>query len=505
VRRFVLVAAVALLALFPPDAGGHARARPHHIPPAPLLFGPSVRLSDPSRYPADDPQYARQALPDAEPSVAVAPDGTVWVAALHEQHGTALWRGRVGTTTPSFVGLPDGGVGGNDVALALGAGPPISPTTPITPITPITGVSVGVPITGTLPVGNPIAPPTLYVAALAAITPPLTASRIALTSCPRSDVAHAFRACAYYPHLVYGQRDRPWLAAYGRATVYLSYLTRGDDQLSGHVTIRRSDDAGVTWQAAGDPVAALPPVHGWSGNLAVDQRDGTVYEVFVTETPGQENGGAGGISDHFNRIVVARSRDGGATWRDTPVYQGGSDEDDANMWPGLAIDAAGRLYAAWSDRRRVLLSSSMDGGTTWSPARRVGAAVTGVGAGANVLPSIATGAAGRVALAWYGADTWDNLSPRARWRVYAATSSDGGVAFGATAATDVVHQGPICTKGDACPDLQRQLLDNLGLAFDPRTNRAVIAYGRSTAFGDYRACRRAANCPQTYYVEQVAP
>ncbi len=490
-RRLVLVAAVALLALIPLGAAGHARARPQRIPAVPLLFGPSVRLSDPSRYPADDPQYARQALPDAEPSVAVAPNGTVWVAALHERHGTALWRGRVGTTPPAFVGLPNGGAGGNDVALALGANPPISPTIPITPIT------------GTLPVGNPIEPPTLYVAALTPITQPVAASRVAMTSCPRSDIAHAFRACARYPHLVYGRRDRPWLATYGRATVYLSYLTRGDDQLSGHVTVRRSDDAGMTWHVVGNPVAALPPVHGWSGNLAVDPRDGTVYEVFVTETPGQMNG-AGNISDHFNRIVVARSRDGGATWRDTLVYQGGSGEDDANMWPGLAIDAAGTLYAAWSDRRRVLLSSSTDSGTTWTTARRV-AAATAIGARASVLPSVTAGAAGHVALAWYGADSWDNLSPRARWRVYAATSSDGGGAFSATAVTDIVHQGPICTKGDACPDLQRQLLDNLGLALDPRTNRAVIAYGRSIKFGDDRACRRAANCPQTYYVEQLAP
>ncbi len=511
--RLVRVATVTLLALIPLGAAGHTRARPHHIPVVPLLFGPSVRLSDPSRYPADDPQYARQALPGAEPSVAVAADGTVWVAALHEQHGTALWRGRVGTKAPAFVGLPDGGVGGNDVALALGANPPISPTRPFTPMTPITGTGVGAPITGTLPVSSLMAPPTLYVAALTSITQPVAASRVVMTACPRSDIAHAFRACALYPHLVYGRRDRPWLATYGRATVYLSYLTRGDDQLSGHVTVRRSDDAGVTWQAVGDPVAALPPVHGWSGNLAVhgwsgnlavDPRDGTVYEVFVTETPGQMNGGADDISNHFNRIVVARSHDGGATWRDTLVYQGGSGEDDANMWPGLAIDAAGRLYAAWSDRRRVLLSSSTDGGTIWSPARRI-AAVTAIGARASVLPSITAGAAGHVALAWYGADTWDSLSPRARWRVYAATSSDGGAAFSATVVTDVVHQGPICTKGDACPDLQRQLLDNLGLALDPRTNRAVIAYGCSIEFGDYRACRRAANCPQTYYVEQVAP
>jgi len=54
-RRLVLIAAITLLALIPPGAASHAWARPQRIPTVPLLFGPSVRLSDPSRYPADDP------------------------------------------------------------------------------------------------------------------------------------------------------------------------------------------------------------------------------------------------------------------------------------------------------------------------------------------------------------------------------------------------------------------------------------------------------------------
>jgi len=494
-RRFACAFTLALLALAPPDTTGHTQAYPDGTSASQPVFGPSVRLRDPSRYPADDRQYARQPLPDAEPSVAVAPDGAVWVATLHERHGTALWRGHIGQAPPAFVGQPDAGIGGGDVALALGVDRSISggATIPLTSTTGITGITI------------PRAPASLYVAALAPIGTPATAWRIAATSCPRGEIARAFRACVFYPHLAYGRRDRPWLATYGRSTVYLSYLTRGDDLLSGHVTVRRSDDGGATWHSGGDPVAGITaeapaPVHGWSGNLAVDGRDGTVYEIFVAGTPGQEDG------DRFNRLVLARSRDGGATWRDLPVYQGRAGEDDANMWPGLAVDAAGRLYAAWSDRRGVLLSSSPDGGETWSPAQRVDTSIAG-GAGlrSNVLPSVAAGPAGRVALAWYGADARDNLSPAARWRVYAATSSDGGATFGGAAATDVAHEGPICAKGDACDELQRQLLDNLGLALDPRTGRAVIAYGRSVEFGDYRACRRAANCPQTYYVEQVAP
>src|SRR5205085_2911983 len=116
----------------------------------------------------------------------------------------------------------------------------------------------------------------------------------------------------------YGQRDRPWLAAHGRSTVYLSYVRRDENVLSGHMTVQRSDDGGRTWNPVGDPIAGLAanasgPLHGWPGNVLVDQ-SGTVYEVFVTEGPSQPG------TDRFNRIVVASSRDGGATWRDVIVY-----------------------------------------------------------------------------------------------------------------------------------------------------------------------------------------
>lgn len=458
----LLIAAAVVLALVPLAVQASATAQPVSIP----VFGPSVHLIDPSPYPASDPQYPRQPLPDAEPSVAVAPDGTVWVAAIHMKYGTALWRGRFGVAPPAFAGMPDHGIGGADVALALGAG----------------------------------TPSTLYTASLVPITTPVTAFRIAATACPGGVVGFDFQACSYEPHLAYGRRDRPWLATYGRSTVYLSYLTRGENELSGHMTVRRSDDGGRTWRQLGDPVAGLggtdtDPVHGWPGPLAVDARSGAVYEAFVTDMPATPS------SDRFNRIVVAISHDSGATWRDSIAYQGGPHEDDGNMWPGLAIDAAGRLYAAWSDRLGVYLTCSANGGVTWTPPRRVDAPSALLQT--SVLPWVAAGAPGHVALAWYGTSAPGNLGARTPWRVWYAESFDGGRTFGTTPVTGVIHRGPICTKGDECPWVQRQMLDNFGLALDPHTGRAAIAYSRSIEFGDYLGCRRAANCPQTYYVEET--
>jgi hypothetical protein len=465
-RRLALTTAAAFLALAPVGARPPIQ-RGHVAGLTQPIFGPSVHLLDPSLYPASDTHYARQPLPDDEPYVVIAPDGTVWVAALHMHYGTALWRGRFGASVPAFVGMPDHGLGGFDVALALGAGTPAN----------------------------------LYVASLVPMTAPVVATRVAATACPGGVVDADFQGCTFYPHLAYGQRDRPWLAAYGPSTVYLSYVRRDENVLSGHMTVQRSDNGGRTWYPVGDPVAALAatapgPLHGWPGNLVVDRR-GVVYEAFVTEGVGQPS------ADRFNRIVVASSRDGGWTWRDVTVYQGGAQEDDGNMWPGLAVDAAGSLYAAWSDGHGVYLARSDDGDATWTPARRVDDSSPLLRT--SVMPWVAAGAAGRAALAWYGTTASGNLSANARWRVWYAESSDGGRTFAQAAATGIVHRGPICTKGDECPWVQRQLLDNLGLALDPRTGRAAIVYARSIDFGDYRACRRAANCPQTYYVEESAP
>ena len=464
-RRLVCTTA-ALLALAPVSARPHGQGVDHGVGVTHPIFGPSVHLLDPSLYPPSDQHYALQPLPDAEPSIAIAPDGTVWVAAIHMHNGTALWRGRFGQARPAFVGMPDHGLGGFDVALAVGVGTPAN----------------------------------LYIASLLPLTAPVVASHVAATTCPAGVVDAGFRGCAFYPHLAFGQRDRPWLAAYGRSTVYLSYMRRDENVLSGHVTVQRSDDGGHTWHPVGDPIADLAaatstPVHGWAGNLVVDGH-GAVYKVFVTDRPGQPS------DDRFNRIVVAASHDSGLTWRAVTVYQGGAQEDDGNMWPGLAVDAAGSLYAAWSDRRDVYLARSDDGGATWTAPRRVDTPSPLLRI--SVLPALTTGAAGHVALAWYGTAAAGNLAAAARWRVWFAESYDGGRTFVQVPTTETVHRGPVCTKGDRCPWVQRQLLDDFGLALDPRTGRAAIAYSRSVEFGDYKGCRRAANCPQTYYVEERA-
>ncbi len=458
-------------------------------------FGPGVHLRDPLRYAANDPRYARQPLPDDEPAVAIAPDGTVWVAALHLHHGTALWRGRFAARTPLFVGQPDHGIGGDDIALAVARPPGAAVTSlPRQALTTADAADAAdaatAATTASATARVPVAPANLYLASMVA-----GSGAIAATACPGGAVAGNFAACRFYPALDAAPHDRPWLASDGRATLYLSY-TRQTALLTGGVTVRRSTDGGATWTQAGSPTAAVATgTRGWAGNLAVDPHRGALYQILEMTAPGHDDG-------PFNRMVVATSHDGGATWRDVTVYQGSPDADDANMWPALAVDADGHIYAAWSDGHHVLMSSSSDGAAAWSAAARVDTPADGLRT--SVLPALAAGAAGQVVLAWYGSTAADRLSTAAAWRVVFAASRDGGRRFAQTFATGVIHRGPVCTKGASCPYTQRQLLDLLGVALDPRSGRAAIVYARSTDFGDYRACRAAANCPQVYYVEQMA-
>jgi hypothetical protein len=106
-------------------------------------------------------------------------------------------------------------------------------------------------------------------------------------------------------------------------------------------------------------------------------------------------------------------------------------------FPGLALDAAsdgfaGRAYAVWvegADERdqsdlRVLLSSSDDGGGSWSPPVRVHRHTVPT---RRTLPSVAVRGDGVVAVSWADAR---HASDRADCvDLYAAVSTDGGASF----------------------------------------------------------------------------
>lgn len=182
------------------------------------------------------------------------------------------------------------------------------------------------------------------------------------------------------------------------------------------------------------------------------------------------------------QYLVAVSRDGGSSFS---YHRVALDPTGATLvWAAtVATDARGTVYFAWSDQRNSYLNVSHDGGVTWS--RRLQLNPRGTAA---VYPTVAAGGAGRVDVAWYGTNRAGNANdtkamgkPNARhsasWTVQLARSTDGGRHFTLRTVTRTIHRGELCTNGGGCSDTDsRNLLDDFGLAINPRTGLDSIAY-----------------------------
>ena len=146
---------------------------------------------------------------------------------------------------------------------------------------------------------------------------------------------------------------------------------------------------------------------------------------------------------HPSKVIVQSSSDDGKTWtaaHDIALALTVSKAKDPStgrqirtgtVVPSFALDrASGTLYAVWQDARftsktvdQIVLSSSRDGGKTWTPATRVSRARHQA-----FVPTVAVSQGGVVGVAYFE-------TPRARTRQHApvqywlALSSDGGRTF----------------------------------------------------------------------------
>jgi hypothetical protein len=167
------------------------------------------------------------------------------------------------------------------------------------------------------------------------------------------------------------------------------------------------------------------------------------------------------------RVIIGHVNPGqrtGITFRNvfTPASPGGGPAGD--LFPALATDAGGNVYAAWIDEtdHNVYYSSSTDQGNTWTAPIRVnaGAAVTSVFLWAHA------GAKGSLALAWLGTDQVGSPDDFPNWAVdpQGATAVKWfgyvGVITKATTKGPTIaiqpftekpmHYGQVCTGGIGC-------------------------------------------------------
>lgn len=292
--------------------------------------------------------------------------------------------------------------------------------------------------------------------------------------------------------------DRMWIDAFDDANhVYLEYHDFGT---TSQIFEQRSNDGGETYNnAEGAAVSATlepsvgPPSGNITGRPAVDHSScssrGNVYQLFAGPDSATDN--ANNSSAFFNDIYVAV--DSGPsltspllTFNDYKVFSCGAGSTCptgaglGNLFPVIAVDSLGYVYAAWSDNSTIYYAFSVTHGTTWSKAVALNQGAT-VGK-SNLFPWIAADANGHVAVVWYGADQAGNsntLPAATSWNVYVAESVNGHAVtptFTQAVASDhVIHHGSVSTGG-FLGSSDRSLLDFFQDSIDPTNHLVNITY-----------------------------
>ncbi len=163
-----------------------------------------------------------------------------------------------------------------------------------------------------------------------------------------------------------------------------------------------------------------------------------------------------------------------------PASPGGGPVGD--IFPGVAVDRAGNLYATWVDEtdHNVYFAVSADQGATWGPALQV----NGNEANSNVFPWVQAGEEGQIVVTWLGSTShldsdnmpsWYNDRNAAAafpWFGYVALIRDAHTAtpeFFQQRFTDKpMHYGEICNSGLACSTSggDRTMADFFAVALD---------------------------------------
>ncbi len=166
------------------------------------------------------------------------------------------------------------------------------------------------------------------------------------------------------------------------------------------IMVSVSRDCGVTWSR---PIKINKTYNRNQGTaIAIDPRTGTVYVAWRTFA--EENG-----------IVLAKSTNGGLTFSDPVPVTGAAglasfDQPTSpttfrtNGFPTIAVGNDGRIFVAWQERLaaltgspRVVITTSANGGATWTPRRVV---EYGTQYAHQVMPALSFGG-GQLSLLFY--------------------------------------------------------------------------------------------------------
>lgn len=242
--------------------------------------------------------------------------------------------------------------------------------------------------------------------------------------------------------------DKPWLQVDTNANspnkndLYISNTMFGSNSAT-TIYVSHSTDGGATWtNVAASPTASLPHINQFS-DLAIGA-DGTVYLTYMDCPGGSSTGDCGGTTA---TMYIQKSTDGGNTWSSQVAIGTAALAPDTcgdyygtlpntcvrlSNIPSIGIDNSGgtrngQLYVTdynWNGANVVVqVTSSTDGGTTWSAPVPVG------DSGAKndqFFPWLTVDASGNVGVSWFDRR---NDTNNINYEEFGTWSKDGGNTF----------------------------------------------------------------------------
>ena len=239
------------------------------------------------------------------------------------------------------------------------------------------------------------------------------------------------------------QDDRQWVGAFGDGIGYATWRNLVSLQAN-DFWMFKTRDAGLSWDG-GVNLGGVDQ----SGPFQVDPKwrpvavDGVElpailsYQVFFRGTN--------------LRVFRIADFDDGSPPRVDDLSIANPGESVSTVFPVLAIDTAGNLYAAWSQAgREIWMTASTDRGDSWSQPVRVSE-----GSGSHIMPWLVAGDPGRVALTWYRGTLPGNPAvTENEWSLFFAqtlNAFDESPSFERLQVSQtVLNRGEICTAGLNC-------------------------------------------------------
>jgi hypothetical protein len=293
--------------------------------------------------------------------------------------------------------------------------------------------------------------------------------------------------------------DRQWIEGFGEKNVYLVY----HDVATFNIEVQRSNDGGFSYvDGFGEaidpqtfPAAGGVPASNTAntlGTIRVDRSPtcgskGNLYQIFVAPDNVVENT-TGGPSRSAYVGVSTDVKLGLPVFTFTDFKIATTPTSISQIFPALAVDAFGNLYATWSDNTGIFYTYSTNLGATWATPIQVNNGETANKP--NVFPWIDADANGHVGIVWFGGDRAGNsndatihqptpsMTGWTNWNVYYAESVNGHAAvptFAQSKISDhVIHRGTVSTGGLGGA-ANRNLGDLFQIAFDPQ-HRANVAF-----------------------------